>query len=481
MNISGDALLYTPAADFSGTETIAYTVIAPDGGTATATVTMTIYSYNAPVDAVDPTGQTGGGLDQLGGTAFAFDVVESGGGDFSAVYATAAIEDVAAILPGFDAEVVDGTSGQVWDLNFSGSFSGEVQLTLRYDPALIDAADLTLAHVHDGTTEILTAMPVGSTGPALLNQYIVDESLGQIEVTVDQFSGLVLFNQQLTSDPSTLAGQVFLDQNGNQQLDVEAGELAVGGVEILLSGPEGLLQTTYTAADGTYQFENLAEGDYTITQDPDGTLQAVFADGADAVGTQGGSANDASDQIAVPALGAGVNGQNNLHTEGNLQAGFFSRRDLLANTPQTRFNVVVEPGTERAIAYTVGAGWEGVETAEVQLSADGTALQVLVTEGGVSEAVVLDATDPDQVWFRGRRDDTYLLGIVGNRSDLAFAETGGSISTQTIGDSVGTSSLPVQDPADPLTPPGNSESETESVDALFDELGGDTVAGDPLL
>ncbi|MCH2184216.1 MAG: hypothetical protein MK108_19630, partial [Mariniblastus sp.] len=435
----------------------------------------------ALVDAADPTGQTGGGLDQLGGTAFVFDAVEGGGGDFSAIYATAAIENVAAILPGFDAEVAGGTSGQVWDLNFSGSFSGEVQLTLRYDPALIDAADLTLAHVHDGTTQILTAMPVGSTGPALVNQYIVDESLGQIDVTVDQFSGLVLFNQQLTSDPSTLAGRVFLDQNGNQQLDVEAGELAVGGVEILLSGPEGLLQTTYTAADGTYQFENLAEGDYTITQDPDGTLQAVFADGADAVGTQGGSANDVSDQIAVPALGAGVNGQNNLHTEGNLQAGFFSRRDLLANTPQTRFNVVVEPGAERAIAYTVGAGWEGVETAEVQLSTDGTALEVLVTEGGVSEAVVLDATDPDQVWFRGRRDDTYLLGIVGNRSDLAFAETGGSISTQTIGDSVGTSSLPVQDPADPLTPPGNSESETESVDALFDELGGDTVAGDPLL
>ena len=199
------------------------------------------------------------------------------------------------------------------------------------------------------------------------------------------------------------------------------------------------------------------------------------------MGTQGGSADDASDQIAVPALGAGVSGQNNLHTEGNLQAGFFSRRDLLANTPQTRFDAVVEPGAERAIAYTLGAGWEGVETAEVQFSADGTALEVRITEGGVSETVVLDATDPDQVWFRGRRDDTYLLGIVGNRSDLAFAATGGSVATQTIGDSVNTSGLPAQDPADPLTPPGNSESETDSVDALFDELGGDTFAGDPLL
>ena len=42
VSISGDALLYTPAADFSGTETISYTAQAPLGGTATATVTITV-------------------------------------------------------------------------------------------------------------------------------------------------------------------------------------------------------------------------------------------------------------------------------------------------------------------------------------------------------------------------------------------------------------------------------------------------------
>ena len=42
VSISGDALLYTPAADFSGTETISYTAQAPLGGTATATVTVTV-------------------------------------------------------------------------------------------------------------------------------------------------------------------------------------------------------------------------------------------------------------------------------------------------------------------------------------------------------------------------------------------------------------------------------------------------------
>ena len=51
---TGAALLYTPAADFSGSETIAYTVTAPDGGTATATATITVTAEpDAPLLADD--------------------------------------------------------------------------------------------------------------------------------------------------------------------------------------------------------------------------------------------------------------------------------------------------------------------------------------------------------------------------------------------------------------------------------------------
>ena len=54
MSNTGAALLYTPAADFSGTETIAYTVTAPDGGTAVATATITVTAEpDAPLLADD--------------------------------------------------------------------------------------------------------------------------------------------------------------------------------------------------------------------------------------------------------------------------------------------------------------------------------------------------------------------------------------------------------------------------------------------
>ena len=483
---TGAALLYTPAADFSGTETIAYTVTAPDGGTATATATIEIFSYTASIDADDPSGETGGGLDQTGGTLFDFAEIDGGGGDFSASYTIAAIDNVADVLAGFEAgfeaEVVDGTSGQVWDLNFSSSFSGEVQITLAYDDALVDAENLTLAHVHDGVTQILTRMPAGSSGPALLDQYIVDETLRQIQVTVDQFSGLVLFNQQTSSEPSTIAGRVFLDANGNGQLDTESGEIPVGGVEILLTSTAGTAQTTYTAADGSYLFEELVEGDYTITQDPNKILQQVFADGVDTVGTQGGTADDANDQIVIDNLAPEINGQNNLHAEGSLQAGFFSRRDLLSRTPKTEFVAIVQPGAARAVAYTLNTGWEGIDAAEVQLSQDRSELEVRVTEGGITEAVVLDATDPAQVWFRGRRNDTYLLGIVGSRSDWAFAPvTAGSTSGSSGGSTPGTSSLLADDGDDAFVPAGDGGSETETVDAVFDELGSDVVPGETIL
>ena len=478
---TGAALLYSPAADFSGTETVSYTVTAPDGGTATATVTIEVFSYTATIAADNPSGETGGGVDQIGGTAFAFAEIDSGGGAFSAIYATAAIENVAAILSGFEAEVVDGTSGQIWDLGFSSSFSGEVQLILSYNPSLVDVANFGLAHVHDGATQLLTAMPAGSGGPALLNQYIVDETLEQIQVTLDQFSGLVLFNQQVSSDPSTLAGLVFLDQNGNGQLDSGVGEVAVGGVEILLTGPAGTAQTTYTAADGSYLFENLVEGDYTITEDPSGILRQVFADGADSVGSQGGTVDDANDQIVISDLAPESSGQNNLHAEGNLQTGFISRRDFLSRTPQTEFVAIVQPGAARAIAYTLQSGWEGIDSAEVQLSEDRTELEVRITENAVTEAVVLDATDPAQVWFRGRRDDTYMLGIVGSRSDWAFAPVAGGSSSGTSEDgALGTSSLFGDDAIDSLLPEGDGESETETVDALFGELGSELVSGETL-
>jgi VCBS repeat-containing protein len=66
--ISGGQVLYTPAANFNGTETFTYTISDGRGGTATATVTMTVTAVNdAPVasNASITTGETTAASGQL--------------------------------------------------------------------------------------------------------------------------------------------------------------------------------------------------------------------------------------------------------------------------------------------------------------------------------------------------------------------------------------------------------------------------------
>ncbi len=56
--ISGDAVLYTPAADFFGSDQFSYTIDDGFGGQATATVTVTVARANQPPDANDITAST---------------------------------------------------------------------------------------------------------------------------------------------------------------------------------------------------------------------------------------------------------------------------------------------------------------------------------------------------------------------------------------------------------------------------------------
>jgi hypothetical protein len=74
----------------------------------------------------------------------------------------------------------------------------------------------------------------------------------------------------------------------------------VNGVSVTL--------TTLTLADGSYRFENLLTGTYTISE----TQPPIYSDGSDSVGTIGGTpvgslSNDVIDTIALPAGADGIN------------------------------------------------------------------------------------------------------------------------------------------------------------------------------
>lgn len=104
--------------------------------------------------------------------------------------------------------------------------------------------------------------------------------------------------------PSSLAGSVFVDANGDGVRGV--GESGIENVSINLTGTDDLGNfvdiTVATDASGNYLFGNLRPGTYTITE----SQPAGYFDAGDAVGTVGGTLAD--DEVSAIALAPGQNG-----------------------------------------------------------------------------------------------------------------------------------------------------------------------------
>ena len=106
------------------------------------------------------------------------------------------------------------------------------------------------------------------------------------------------------SNGASLAGSVFVDGTNNGVHD--ANDVGIGLVKITLTGTDNsnhaVSLTTYTKSDGTYLFNNLAAGKYTIKE----TQPAGFTDGSDILGSLGGTLGN--DQFSTITVAASANG-----------------------------------------------------------------------------------------------------------------------------------------------------------------------------
>jgi LPXTG-motif cell wall-anchored protein len=99
---------------------------------------------------------------------------------------------------------------------------------------------------------------------------------------------------------SSIAGFVWHDQNGNGTK--QRSEPGIAGVKVTLRGTDGdgndVRVSTTTDAAGLFLFDELVQGEYSLTE----TQPEAYLDGAEVIGSEGGTATD-EDRIAGIALG----------------------------------------------------------------------------------------------------------------------------------------------------------------------------------
>jgi large repetitive protein len=198
-----------------------------------------------------------------------------------------------------------GIQGQVRDVN--GSPIPGVTIELLNSSGTVIGTTTTSAsgtysfgNLPAGTYSVREVQPAGLGDSATLPGSLGGTASG------NTISGIVLGALDVATDYdfverySSLAGTVYVDTDGDGVQD--PGEPGIGGVAVELTGTDAagnpVSFTATTEPDGTYLFDNLLGGTYSVLESQPG----AYIDGLDAAGSVGGTAgNDAITAVNLPA------------------------------------------------------------------------------------------------------------------------------------------------------------------------------------
>jgi VCBS repeat-containing protein len=393
---NGANILYTPAANFSGTETFTYTISdrTTGGLTSQATVTMNVSGLTATNDtgtgftvnedsaattidvlandALDP--QVGGTL-----TITAVGTTDKGGTVSITQNGTRISYTPAANFQGAEKFTYTISDGQghnatatvtmtVNNVNDNPVATNDTLTAFKDSTATFDV----LANDTSGVdpTETLTISAI-STAPTHGTATIVNGKVQYVPTTgytgADSFvytisdgnGGTATATANITVQdfqPSGLSGLVYFDVNNNGVKD--AGELPIVGVTITLTGTAtagtntAVNQTVRTLEDGSYKFENLAPGTYQIKQ----TQPQFVIEGKTVAGSQGGTVT--LNQIAM-TLAQNTTGTNNNFGELGRQLTTISLRDFFSSTSRNYAHASFDTNGAELWHSVSGSVWTG--------------------------------------------------------------------------------------------------------------------------
>jgi cyclophilin family peptidyl-prolyl cis-trans isomerase len=457
----GSQLVYTPKANFFGTETFTYTFSDGNGGTSTATVEVTVVETNDPPQATNDLEN----IDEDSGF-ITIDVLQNDN--------TAGDEDETLTIT------------EVSSPEFGGSVEiADDRLTLRYSPPAdffgVERFTYTISDGNGGTAQATVSMVVGPVndpptatadefdvvkdtaatvlavldndsiapdeGETLTVDSVSDDAQGIVTISSDGqsvlytppsgFTGTDSFSYDVRDSsgsvstasvtvnvleyiPSSLSGYVFLDVDNDGSRDPN--DSALGGVIVTLTGTNVLGEQVdlqqVTNALGFYEFANLAPGSYTLTE----TQPEFLLDGVDSIGTQGGTAGN--DRFDIELEQDTVGEENNFGERGR-EAQRISLSDFLSTTPRDSVFIASDENSGATKWYAIEREWTPAYELSAEIKEDTVQLDV---ENGASETQrgSLDYSDIAAVRKMPGENGTLLTRVVAAADDFMIPDGDGS-------------------------------------------------------
>ena len=451
----GKSILYTPAADYNGGDTLTYTV--SDGEfTSQADVTITVVAINDPPVAEDD------------------DVTTDEDTPITIMYSELLANDSAG--PDNESgqiplvEMVDetiengtlepfGTTGVTFtpDENFNGTVTFEYTVTDHQgtsstgDDPKTDTATVTITvnSVNDAPTLVSdTASTETSAGTIMIDVLANDSDVEGDDLTITdvgtpsnggtaeavdgminytpaaEFSGTETFTYEVTdaggaTSESTVTVTVeHFIEGGIRGFAYYGHDRGLSGVDVMLTGTDdegnAVELMVQTAADGSFDFEEVSPGSYTIRQ----SKLPFMVDGTDRI-DDGSNGTVGDNMFTVQVDSAGLGDQEFAFVEQGLDPRY-AIWEALASAGRDGVYLAVEPGEHRIWSQTL-AGWDEMTITDIRLSANGNTLTITAEDAdGVTMEATVSMSDKTKVRSIDKDGDAHLLRLVGASSDFNF-------------------------------------------------------------
>jgi cyclophilin family peptidyl-prolyl cis-trans isomerase len=465
----GKSLVYTPAANFNGTDTFSYTLSDGRGGTDTAQVTVTVTEVNDAPTANPDTHS----MDE--DTVVTLNIADLLGNDSAgpgeddqtlSITALGTPSDGTATLNGttvtytppanffgtveIEYTVTDNgtTNGQAAPQSSTGTMTINVN-NVNDNPTAVD--DTATAQTGAGSISI-NVLPNDSSQPdtgetltvTAVSEGSADGTItiatnGEVQYTpAANFAGTETFTYTISDGnggeatatvtvtvenfvAGGIKGTVFVDSEGVPK----ANSSGLSGVVLMLTGTNNLGETVNltasTNAAGEYSFANVSPGNYTVTQEqPKFTVNGVNKPMPDGNGSVTATdSNSYTVQLSADGLG------NTLlnFAERSLEPKFSIWDALASSSDEGLYSSVHQTNGQEWTQ--LGDGWSNVEVTNVAFNAAMTHLTITITENGQTLRATVPRSNHSRVQVIGQDGQSYLVRIHGARSDFNFQVVGG--------------------------------------------------------